>query len=272
MARARETKPADLLISGHDREVALLQLQEAREAGYITGQEDFDFRTTAIADATVESHLRMALSGLPETSPARDGLRASQAQRDAAARKLAIHHQQGRLSDAEYERRRLLVENHSVSPRQIARSLEGLPPIKPARSKRDERLTSDTERDQAIGRLNGFVADGTLTIDEHRERVDAVRNARSRDEIAAAFDDLLRHDYQKLADEARHKAKVAGTQVFGVAAAALRGIAVAIWAVLSVVIGITWLVSGIGPVVPLLLLGLLLFLLRILLTVLPSSS
>lgn len=271
MERARGREHSDLLISGHDRERALVRLHEAHGAGYLTDLELED-RAKAVGDATAEIHLKLALDGLPGPGQEVGALRASRAQRETAIRKLAAHHEQGRLSEVEHGRRISLVNSHAATPIEIAHALEGLPPLKPARAKRDERLVSGEERKAATRRLNALVVDGTLTSEEHAERVERVQAARSREEVAAAFDDLRKRDYQKLASDARDIAKVAGTQVFGIAAGALRGLLVAIWAIFSVVVAIIWVATGAGPVTPVLILGLLLLLLRVGLRIVPKPG
>jgi hypothetical protein len=58
-------------------------------------------------------------------------------------------------------------------------------------SEREDTLRiSDTERERALEALRDHAAEGRLDLDELEQRMDAVLAARTREDLAASFDDL----------------------------------------------------------------------------------
>jgi hypothetical protein len=238
------------LISDRDRDLAIHQLTEFHERGFLD-EIELEHRVEHVKLAQAAHEIEPWLVDLRGGGRGRGELRASEDDRAAAVRRLDLHREAGQLTDVEHERRVALV-SRAGTPAEIGQALTELPPLRPQRKRPSERLAPDSERGSAVGRLNRALAEGRLTIDEHRRRVDIARSARTRNEIKAAFHGL---DVVNLQKHVTAAGKI-GTGVATGGKRILGGVIVFAWAVISALVVIVWLLTGMAPGVPVVILAL----------------
>lgn len=112
-------------------------------------------------------------------------LRASDADRADAVRRLEMHKKLGHLTDVE-EKHLVGLVKRSKTPNEIAKAFVGLPAL-PARPSGAERRISIEDRDKAIDLLQGARQEGRIGSDEYAAAREQVNSARTRSEIEAAF-------------------------------------------------------------------------------------
>ena len=250
------------LISERERAMAIHRLGEYHEAGYIDDSE-LARRIEHVQIARTSAEIGRLFVDLPRLDGSRVGgtwsrQRASNAERAAAVRKLSAHRDAGRLTDVEYQRRVQLVEE-AKTPAEIADLFSGLPPVTPHRLDRSEQFASDAQRDRAIQRLTEHLVAGRLSVEEHRERVDQIMTARTREEVQAVFQGLPAHDVGKAAGEAAAKMKSVGSGVITGASQVVTGAVLFVGLALVAAVILGWYITGIGPTIPLILIGVLCF-------------
>lgn len=184
-ARGRSTPEK---VSDLDRQCVLDVIAECRAEGYLDNAEQ-ELAVAHVKSAVDRKMLDEVLLGLPRR--ARDGSReghrrATKAEREDAIRRLEMYSLQGAISPEERQRRVARVEI-SQTPDEISEVFGDLGSLDADKTGRADKLVSKQQRDEAIRQLNAHLAAERLTVDEHRDAVDQVRNARNRIEIDAAF-------------------------------------------------------------------------------------
>lgn len=181
-------------------------------------------------------------------------------ERVAALRRLALHHQAGQMSLDEYEHRVRIISDATVHA-EIEAQLTELPPLRPRRQAVGDRLVTDAERREAGERLLQEHVAGRLTIEEYKSRSDVVASARTRNEIRSAFFGLSSHTAAK-------RAETAGKVGWGLLRGSLLVVRVVLtisWGVFVLAVAVTWKVTGSGPALPLIAIGVATILYRVLL-------
>jgi hypothetical protein len=255
----RQSRGVAQLISELDRKSAIRELTVFHQRGFID-DTDLELRVERVESAKTAQDIELLFVDLRDGRRGRGELRASDDERAAALRRLALHREAGQMSDEEYEQRTLLVGEATV-PREISAAMTELPPLRPRRQSKGERLASDAERLEAEDRLNRECDAGRLDAQEHETRVEVVRAARTRNEIESAFSGLGSQRIEKPLEVAtkvgsgiaRGSILIAGVVlIFG-------------WALFIAAVAIVWQVTGIGPIAPLFIMGIATFLLLVML-------
>lgn len=179
--------PGDARVSDLDRQQAATRLEQLATEGIIRGDEELKLRLRKVRLAINRQQLDVAFDGLQsEATKLRGGnLRASDADRRDAVRRLEAHGSLGQLSEEELSARVGLV-HASKTPNEIANVFTDLPELA-ASSQSAERRISTRERDEAIDLLEEARRNGRLDEEEHAAAKAQVRTARTRSEIDAAF-------------------------------------------------------------------------------------
>jgi uncharacterized protein DUF1707 len=178
---------ADARVSDIDRQRAAARLEQLAAEGVIRGDEELKLRLRKTRLAISRAQLDIAFEGLEAKDPKLKGgdLRASNADRRDAIRRLEAHNSLGHLSDDECSARVALVRA-SKTPNEIAKVFTDLPELA-ANSASSERRISIRERDEAIDLLEDARLNGQLDEDEHAAAKAQVLAARTRGEIDVAF-------------------------------------------------------------------------------------
>lgn len=137
--------------------------------------------------------------------PAKGELRVSRADRDDAVRRLRAYESKGYLAENEAMARIGLVEA-STTTDEIAAAFVDLPQLG-AKSPSTERRISQDDRADAVELLREALLQHRITADEFVAAKAQVDEARTRQEIDAAFHGLTKPKRAMLADQARRSAK-----------------------------------------------------------------
>ncbi|MGN6371557.1 MAG: DUF1707 SHOCT-like domain-containing protein [Solirubrobacteraceae bacterium] len=237
------------LISTHEREAAIHELQVFFERGFIDAAT-FDKRKKDVRDSKTLGDIDVYLKELRAGYRAQE-LRATDQERDSAKRRLTIHLTEGQIAQEDYARRDQLVRD-AVSAAEINDVFADLPGLKPPRERRGDRFASTAERERALKSLKEAYDAGRLELHELEERIEVVAAARSREEIHAAFRGISQHRL----GQPRETVKGATQKATRVGFAVARTAVVAGWLCTCLLIALVWLVSGIGATIPVVLIGL----------------
>jgi Domain of unknown function (DUF1707) len=228
--------------------LAIAEVDDCFEQGYID-QLDRDHRVRLLEIAKTAADIEPCLADLRAARHGRRQARIAEDDREAARRRLALHHKTGELGKGEYDRRIKLVENASTMG-ELEDTLSELSDLHARRQRRSERLTTEAERDAAVERLLKALASKQLTDDEYEARRVIVMAARTRKEIEVAFSGLDPERAQKQLKAA----KSIGTGILRGGQTILTGMVLIAWATVSALIVLFWVILGIGIVIPAVLL------------------
>lgn len=187
----RAQRPSgDVRVSDLDRQRATARLEQLASEGIVRGDEELKLRLRKVRLAINQRQLEVAFEGLQAevNKPKAGDLRASDADRKDAIRRLEAHGSLGHLSDDELSARVSLAEASKTS-NEISRVFADLPALD-ASSRSAEPRISKREREEAISLLEEAHSDGRLDHDEHEAALARVHAARTRREIEAAFHGL----------------------------------------------------------------------------------
>lgn len=185
MKLPRSNDAKSQMISDLDRQRVLDLVAERRAEGYLDDSER-EVAEMEVRAAVDRQGLNAVVGRVPKrrrSGSDKGDRRATDAERQDAIRKLEMYVAQGAVSSEEGARRIARVKM-SVTPNDIDELFYDLGSLD---ANHAERLVSNHQRDEAVALLNAHLAEGRLTIDEHRHAVDQVRKARSQSEIDAAF-------------------------------------------------------------------------------------
>jgi hypothetical protein len=243
--------------SERDRQLAIHGLEGFFERGVISKPELED-RKRKVEQATRANEIESCIADLRSGRRGRGDLRISDDERKGAKRRLQIHLEEGHLEETEWRRRDDLVGDASTAA-EIKEALAELPPLKPARERREDRLASNSERQIAIERLDAAFKEGRLELEEYEQRSEVVSAARTRAEVHSAFRGIPQHRLgQPHLDVkmAGHVAKGVGREAVRAGFALARAFVIIGWAFICAVIVLVWLISGMGAAVPISLIAL----------------
>ena len=182
----------------------------------------------------------------------RGEFRASDADREDAYRRLEVHQTMGHIDEEARLRIRAAVEV-AETPNEITKIFvdEGLPEL-PARSPSTEHRVSAQDRAAAIGLLEKAFAESRITADECAEATDRVSKARTRSEVDAAFHGLStpsRVAVEKAAANVAEKTAKLSTRALGEGGRrAQKAFLHGVLAVGALMIGVIFLIAGVGTV------------------------
>lgn len=166
-----------LRASGAERQRAAEVLATALREGRLDAQE-YDNRSRAVREAKSVGELNQLVADLPSQLGVREWvahLRIRQADRDQVARWLGDAQGEGRLTEAEHERR-LTDLASAVTYTDLMKLADGVPG--PPDAPRDALLVSDLDRQAVLDGLAAALADGMITADEHRDLRASARRAK----------------------------------------------------------------------------------------------
>jgi outer membrane protein assembly factor BamB len=184
-----EDRRDKLRASGADRQRAAEVLATALREGRLDARE-YDNRSRAAQEAKSVGELNQLVADLPSQLGVREWvahLRIRQADRDQVARWLGDAQGEGRLTEAEHERR--LTDLASAGTyTDLIKLVDGVPG--PPDAPRDALLVSDLDRQAVLDGLAAALADGMITADEHRDLRASARRARRYRQLDALAIDL----------------------------------------------------------------------------------
>jgi hypothetical protein len=239
-------------VSDLDRQRAAERAKQLAAEGFIRGDEELRLRLRKIQLALNRRELEVALDGLDAGADRLKGgeLRASDADRRDALRRLDMHESLGHLSADEASARGDLVAA-SKTPADIARVFFDLPAL-PADSKSAERRISGSDREAALALLRQARAEERIDDAELAGSEAQVRSARTRSELNAAFRGLstpARAAAAKTAsDVTRRGASVTRRVVAEGGRRAKRAFMRAVFASAALMLGVVLLIAGLGAV------------------------
>lgn len=178
----RGLRRAPVRVSAADRARALAQVDAMAEQGLIRGDDELKARRDQIRNALYPDEIQAALANLPATLKPTDPP-ASDTDREDAIRKVRLHESVGHLTSAEADKRVEII--YTCRTRQsIAAVLADLPAVE--RREVSHRI-SQRDRDEALRQLDKALDDGRMTVNETVVARAQVEQARTRQELNAAF-------------------------------------------------------------------------------------
>lgn len=178
----RGLRRAPIRVSDADRARALAQVDAMAEQGLLRGDDELKARRQQIHNALYADEIQAALANLPKTLKPTDPP-ASDADREGAIRKVRLHESVGHLTSAEADKRIEII--YTCRTRQsIAAVLADLPDVE----RRDvSHRISQRDRDEALRQLDKALDGGRITVNEAVAARAQVEQARTRQELNAAF-------------------------------------------------------------------------------------
>jgi hypothetical protein len=180
-------------VSDLDRERAAASLETLIANGVVRDETEITSRRQQIERASTIGELDLALAGLDHSSWRRHAdVRASNADRDDALRRIDGHMRLGHLTEAEAKQRRHAIET-SRTPEEIAANLVGLPQLD-AKPARDMHRIGRDQRVDVLNKLDEALANDQIDASEYFAAKEQVTAARTKRELRAAFHGLTNPD------------------------------------------------------------------------------
>lgn len=190
----------------------------------------------------------------------RGDFRSSDADREDAYRRLRVHQSMGHLNEVEIAKLSAAVKV-AATPNEITKIFvdAGLPEL-PARSPSTERRVSTQARAEAIGLLEEAYAEGRIEAHECAAAKDQVSAARTRSEIDAAFHGLSSPSRVAAANAAGQTVELTTRAVGEAGRRAGRVFRHGVFAMGALLLGIIFLIAGVGSAALLCFVGFVVFL------------
>lgn len=210
----RGLRKAPVRVSDSDRAKALAQVDAMAARGLIRDEDELKARRQQISNAQYADEIQAALADLPKNLGQTD-LPASDADRQDAIRQIRLHESVGHLTSDEADKRVEIIYTCRTRG-SIAAVLAGLPDVG---QREVPRRITQRDRDEALKQIDEALLDGRITSDEHAVASAQVNQARTRQELKAAFGGLTNPTVaaarRKAVDAGRTAAEVSGRNAMG---------------------------------------------------------